>query len=140
MSGVVVHEHDAAVGELRPHRKVLGAFRSGSDRAYDGDRIHLLVRGAGQLQAHGNGLFRQLSRMELPRQFALFRRADQDAVLQDGRRRFVQNSADAENDHGYALDAPCPFCAFSIFAQVSRRATVRLNTSRSGVLSGSTQK
>ena len=60
---------------------------------------------------------------------------DQFAILQDGARGVFIQAAQAENDH---LDFFSVF--FSILAQVSRSATVRLKTSFSGVESGSTEK
>ena len=53
-------------------------------------------------------------------------------TIENRARGLVQDAADAQNDH-FAN-------AFSILAQVSRNATVRLNTSFSAVESLSTQK
>ena len=69
--------------------------------------------------------------VNLPRDFFLFDRRYEIAILQYGAGRVLQDTTQSENDH---------FDFFSILAQVSRSATVRLKTSLSGVESGSTAK
>ena len=69
-----------------------------------------------------------------PQQFRFFHGGGQFAVFQNGGGRIAQYAADSQDDH-----RP-PFSRFSIFAQVSRSATVRLKTSLPGAVSGSTEK
>ncbi len=56
------------------------------------------------------------------------------AVLEHGGGGIAEKAADSEDDHFGCLPR------FSILAQVSRSATVRLKTGLPGVESGSTQK
>ena len=66
-------------------------------------------------------------------QFGFFDGGHQLAVLQNGAGGIAADAADSQNDH-------LRLSRFSILAQVSFRASVRLNTGLPGVESGSTQK
>lgn len=67
----------------------------------------------------------------MPLNFLLLNGRHQLAVAEQRTSGVPENPAQSENDH---------FDFFSIFAQVSRNPTVRLNTGFASVLSRSTQK
>ena len=140
---MMLHHHDAAIGKSRAQLQVQGSFRPEGQRAHEHHGIHVLRRHACQGQTRGHGLFGQFrgsvrARLQsLPAQLRFFDGRRQTTIAQDGASRVAQNAADPKNDH-FAFGPPC--CAFSIFAHVSRNATVRLKTSFPGVESGSTQK
>ncbi len=83
----------------------------------------------------GDRLLGHVSRRRVSGYLLLLDGGDQLAVQDDRTGRIPFQAADAENDH-----FPFAFCAFSILAQVSRSATVRLNTFVATLLSASTQK
>jgi hypothetical protein len=82
-----------------------------------------------------NGGLRQSARRRLASHLPFFDRRHQLAILQHCTGSILIEAAQTHDDH---LDFFSDF--FSILAQVSRSATVRLKTSSSGVVSGSTEK
>ena len=129
--GVVFHHHQAAGWEIaragpdavRSRVRCEGRTSATQSTASLGD--------AGQAQSRFDGFVGKLARFVPARDFLLFHRRRELAVLQHRAGRVVEQAAESENDH---------FDFFSILAQVSRSATVRLKTGFSGVLSGSTEK
>ena len=105
------------------------------ERAYQRDAVHIGRRETGHFQRARNSGLRQSAGRQLARHFTFFDRRHQFAVLQHRAGGVFIEAAQSENDH---LDFFSDF--FSILAQVSRSATVRLNTSFSDVVSGSTEK
>ena len=132
---VVLHDHDAAVGKLRAQFQVQIGLRNGAD---DGDGVHLFGLGAGEMKAGGDGVLRHLVEAApvgaAADEFRFFHGGDQLAVLEYRGGGIAQHAADSEDDHLDCLPR------FSILAQVSFRATVRLKTGLPGAESGSTQK
>src|SRR5437879_3180459 len=136
MRAMMVDQRHPAVRKTRPQVQMQPAFlrrRNGTDHRHT---IHFFSPDARQLETHGDGLLRKPARLHLPapHEFRLLYRRDQLPVAQNCARCVVENAADSQNDHRF----PC--CAFSILAQVSRSATVRLKTSFPPDESASTQK
>ena len=133
---MMIHQHDAAVRELRAKREMQRVLGPGRERPRDGDTVHLVRGHVGEAEARSDRLLRQLTGPCPPGDFFLLYGAGQFAILQHCGCGIAQDAADSQDDHARVV----PFCAFSILAQVSRNCTVRLNTSFSAVESGSTQK
>ncbi len=131
---VVLDQHDLAPGKRVAELQVRERLGAAGERPHDGHAVHLPGLDAGHAQAGVDGLRRQFAGLKTPRDFLLLDGGDQLTVLQDRASGIVEQAADSQNDH------PFPFRVFSILAQVSRRVTVRLNTSFPGAESGSTQK
>src|ERR1700674_5756918 len=98
---------------------------------HQSDTVHIRGSSLSKLQRQGDCFIGQRSGGWPARDLLLLNGAHQFPVLQNGAGGLAENPAESENDH---LDF------FSIFAQVSRRATVRLKTRFCGVVSGSTEK
>ena len=131
MRGVVFHQNEAAGRKTRAQGQVQGAFVSGGERADEGHAVHSVARHSGQAESRFDGVVRKLARFVPARDFLLLHGRRERAIFQDRASRFVEQTTESENDH---------FDFFSILAQVSRNATVRLKTGFSVVLSGSTEK
>ena len=131
MRGVMFHQHQTAGGEAGAQGQMQFTLVSGAEGADQRDAIHRFAIHAGQAQGRFNGIVREFAGFIAARDFLLFHGRRQRAVLQHRAGRFVEQTTESENDH---------FDFFSILAQVSRSATVRLNTGFSAVLSGSTEK
>jgi len=133
---VVLDDGDAAVGELGADLEV--EVVGGGDRTDYGDGVHVAGPGAGEVEAPGDGVCGKLAG-GLPvgavaRELGLFDSGYEVVIFEDGRGGIAEQAADPEDDHlGFEP-------RFSIFAQVSFRATVRLKTGAPGLVSGSTQK
>src|ERR1700686_1284938 len=101
------------------------------ERPHQSDAVHIRGSSLSKLQRHGDRFVGQPPGGWPARDLLLLNGGHQFAVLQNGAGGLAENPAESENDH---LDF------FSIFAQVSRSATVRLKTNFCGDVSGSTEK
>ena len=128
--GVVVDRYHS---RLREHAQRDRQRRARRQRPRQRYVIDIFRNDACDTKAGFDGGGREAPRLRPPRQFRLFDRGRDAAVLDDGGRRVAQDST-------YSEDVQLAFPRFSIFAQVSLRATVRLKTGLPGVVSGSTQK
>src|SRR5689334_14963243 len=111
-------------------------FRNGS---HYGNSVDITRFGVRQIEATRDGTVRQfglVGTLLLPRELGLLDGGNQFSVLEQSAGGPAEQSAHSQNDH-FFLPAPS---RCSILAKLSRRATVRLNTMRSSVESGSTQK
>ena len=99
MRRVMVDQNDAAVGKPRAELEVQSGFRTGGERANDGDRFHLFRLGASHRQAGRDGRLGQRSDTVLPRNFYLFDGGDKLAVFDDCRRGVAEDAANSQNDH-----------------------------------------
>jgi hypothetical protein len=130
MGGMVIDGNHSGFGEHSQGDRERRAWRQGPGKSYE---VDVFRDKACYAKAGFDGGGREASRLRPPRQLRLFDRGRNAAVLDYGSRRVAQDSADSE----YVQLA---FPRFSILAQVSLRATVRLKTGLPGIVSGSTQK
>src|ERR1035438_7819741 len=141
---VMLHHHDAAIGESGAQLQMKRRLRPGGKWAHDGDGVDLFRRDTRQRETRGDGLLGKprgasvrAGRESVAAQLGFFDGRRETPVAQDGGCRIAQYAADSQNDH-FAFWPPC--WAFSILAYASRSATVRLNTGWPGWESGSAQK
>ena len=131
---VMFHQHHLGAREPIPKLQVEGPFRPLGVGPDDGHAVDFASPHARDAETFRDGVDGQFRGLKSPRHLLLFDRGDQFAVFQNGASSVVEQTADPENDH------PFSFSVFSILAQVSRSATVRLKTGLAGVESKSTQK
>ncbi len=114
-------------------RSAIGSAEPGGKRSGQRYVVDIFRSDSGDAQAGCDRGFGEASGLRTARELGFFDGGGDAAVLYDGGGRVAQHSTDSE-------DVQFPVPRFSILAQVSFRATVRLKTGEPGVESGSTQK
>ncbi len=132
VSLMMLHYGDLRLGELIAQDAVHLRLGRTGERPHNRNAFHRIAVGSGQTQTLRNRRLGQPAGPPHMIELVLFDRCLQLAIFQYGTRRVPQQPTQAQNHH-YLVFA-------SILAHVSRSATVRLNTSFSRELSGSTAK
>ncbi len=130
MRRMMIDRDDAG---FRKHAQRDRQRRTGRQRSGQRYIVDIFRRDSGDAQAGRDRGFGEATGLRTARELGFFDGGGDAAVLNDGGGRVAQHSADSEY-----VQLPVP--RFSILAQVSFNATVRLKTGDPGVESGSTQK